>query len=784
MHQQGRLSQAEAIYVEILQSHPQHFDALQLLATIAVQRQDSAAAVELFDRALKINPGHAGSLNNRGNALRDLHRPDEALESYGRALRIEPDYAEALYNRGRVLHDLKRLDAALENYDRALEIKPDYANALYNRGNALCELKRFDDALDSYDRALTIRPDHAEALNNRGNALRDLARLDEALASYDRALKIEPDHAAALYNRGLALHDLNRLDEALESYDRALRIEPDYAEALYSRGRALHDVNRLDDALECYDRALKIKPAYAGALNNRGNALCELKRLDDALTSYDEALRIKPDFAEALYNRGLALRDLKRVDAALDSFDRALKINPDCKYLYGAWLHARMLICEWTDFRNHVTVLVEKVSCGEKASVPFPVLAISSSPALQQKVAVIWVRDTCPLSHVLPQLPMRPRRDKIRVGYFSADYYNHPTAYLMAELFERHDRSRFELTAFSFGPDTGDEMRRRVMAAFDRFIDVRTRSDKDVALLARSMEIDIAVDLKGITQDCRPDIFALRASPIQVNYLGYPATMGAEYMDYLIADRALIPEADQRYYTEKIACLPDSYQVNDRVRRISDRLFTRAELGLPRTGFVFCCFNNNYKITPEVFDGWMRILRQVEGGVLWLLEDNPTAAGNLSMEAVRRGVNAERLVFAKRMSMPEHLARHRAAELFLDTLPYNAHTTASDALWAGVPVLTRVGETFAGRVGKSLLTAIHLPELITSTPEEYEALAIELATRPEKLRHIKQKLEHNRLTTPLFDTDLFARHIEVAYAKMYERYHAGLPPATIDVPPL
>jgi predicted O-linked N-acetylglucosamine transferase (SPINDLY family) len=337
---------------------------------------------------------------------------------------------------------------------------------------------------------------------------------------------------------------------------------------------------------------------------------------------------------------------------------------------------------------------------------------------------------------------------------------------------EQRLRSQFEVNAFSFGSDTGDYMRRRLETAFDRFIDVRKQSDRHVALLSRELGIDIAVDLGGFTTNSRTNIFSMRAAPIQVSYLGYPGTMGAEYIDYLIADRTLIPESDQKYYAEKLAYLPDTYLVNDSTHPIAGKTFTRAELGLPKDGFVFCCFNNNWKITPEVFDCWMKLLERISGSVLWLLEDNATAAGNLRREAENRGIASGRLIFAKRIPLPEHLARHRVADLFLDTFPYNAHTTASDALWSGLPVLTRIGEAFAGRVAASLLNAIGLPELITTTPQAYEGLAIELATNLEKLAEIKRKLASNRLTTPLFDPQLFTKHIEAAYTTMYELYQA------------
>jgi predicted O-linked N-acetylglucosamine transferase (SPINDLY family) len=402
---------------------------------------------------------------------------------------------------------------------------------------------------------------------------------------------------------------------------------------------------------------------------------------------------------------------------------------------------------------------------------------------VQRKAAEIWISNRHPISAALPAIPKRPAHEKIRVGYFSADYYNHVVMHLMAELFERHDRSKFELIAFSFGAESNDDMRRRTAKSFDDFIDVRNKSDKDVALLSRDLEVDIAVDLMGFTANGRPGIFALRAAPIQVNYLGYSGTMGADYIDYIIADSIVIPENSKQYYCEKIVYLPNSYQVNDCKRSISEKAFTRAELGLPPMGFVFCCFNSNYKITAQVLDCWIRILKKVEGSVLWLFESDAKAASNLRQKVLTSGVNPERLIFAKRVPLlGEHLARYRSADLFLDTLPYNAHATASDALWVGLPVLTCLGETFAGRVAASLLSATDLPELVTTTPEAYEVLAIELATHPDRLKAIKQKLAKNRLTAPLFDSELFTKHIQTAYIAMYERYHAGLAPSDIYVP--
>jgi predicted O-linked N-acetylglucosamine transferase (SPINDLY family) len=747
MHQQGRLGEAEALYKEIVQSYPEHFDALRLLAIIAVQQKKFQQSLVLFDQVLSIHPDHATSLNNQGVAFQELHRFDDALCCYDKALAVKADYAEASLNRGVVLQELGRFGEAVLSYDKALAGNADNARIWFHRGNVLQELKRFEEALLNYERALAIKADYAAALSNRGIALMELKRHEEAVLSYEKALAINPDYAIAYANLGNVLQDLKRFSEAV------LR----------------------------YDKAIVLNPYYALAYSNRGVALQELKRYEEALLSFDRALLVKPDYAEAYSNRAAALKELKRYEEALASYEQALALKPDYEFLSGMCLNTKMQICDWRDFERQVSRLFRKIERHEKVSTPFSLLSISDSLLLQKKGAMIYVGETYFSPHVPSIISKRVRHDKIRVGYYSADFHDHATVYLMAELFELHDRSRFEFIAFSFGPDRQDEMRKRVAPAFDQFFNVRSRSDAEVALLSRNLEIDIAVDLKGFTQDSRCGIFALRAAPIQVSYLGYPGTMGAGYIDYLIADQTLIPESSRHGYTEKVVYLPDSYQVNDTKRCIAEKLFIREECGLPEQGFVFACFNNNYKITPATFDGWVRILGKVEDSVLWLLEDNVTAANNLRKEAINRGVDAARLVFAKRMPLAEHLARHRSADLFLDTFPCNAHTTASDALWAGLPVLTLSGESFASRVAASLLNAMQLSELITSTQEEYEALAIELATNPDKLRQIRQKLERNRLTTPLFDTPLYTRHIEAAYLAMYEQYQEGLAPEHIFI---
>jgi predicted O-linked N-acetylglucosamine transferase (SPINDLY family) len=719
----------------------------------------------------------------QGLAFHREGRLEKAQEIFQEILEKMPDHVEALHLSGVIALRTRDPQRAFELISKAIEMDPGNAVALYHRGNALGDMNQHRAVVDSYDRAIALKPDFAEAHYNRGLALQDLKQHQAAIGSYDRVIAIKGDVAFVHYSRGNALADLKQHQAAVDSYDRAIALDANFAEAHYNRGLALQELKRHQAAIESYDRAIAIKPDLADAHYNRGNALAELLQRQAAVESYDRAIALRPDYAESFCNRAFVLQALGRHQEAIDGFTRALELKPDYEYLPGALLYAKRQICDWSDADAQIARLAQQIDGDEKVAEPFPTLALIDSPLSQHKAADLWVNDKHPPNLELAPPPRRPRRKKIRLGYFSSDFRNHAVAYLLAEMIEKHDRDRFEVLAFSFGPGEEDETRKRLAAAFDEFIDVVGQTDKAVAALSRAREVDIAVDLNGYTQHGRVGIFSYRAAPLQVNFLGYPGTMGASYIDYLIADQTLVPEASRRHYREKIVYLPNSYQVNDRKRRIADKAFTRDELSLPRSGFVFCCFNNNYKITPATFDSWMRMLNRLPRSVLWLMEDNSGAANNLRREAERRGIPGERLVFAGRVPHAEHLARHRAADLFIDTLPYNAHTTASDALWSGLPVLTCKGESFAGRVAASLLNAVGLPELITETKEEYETLAVQLAENPDQLAQLRQKLERNRLATPLFDSGLYARHIEDAYSQMFERYQSNLPPDHIHVTP-
>jgi predicted O-linked N-acetylglucosamine transferase (SPINDLY family) len=467
----------------------------------------------------------------------------------------------------------------------------------------------------------------------------------------------------------------------------------------------------------------------------------------------------------------------------MQCYEQGLAIDGGNNYLLGLSIFNKNFICNWDEYKAEIAHLKDQVLQDKALVDPFISLSLSDSNTFHLKAAQQYITNQFPAQETLGVIARHARKDKIHIAYFSADFHEHATAYLMADLFESHDRSRFYISAFSFGPASGDPMRQRLVAAFDEFIDVSSLDDEAIARLVRSKQVDIAIDLKGFTQHRRTGIFAYRAAPIQVNYLGYPGTMGADYMDYVIADEIVLPVSAQSFYSEKIVYLPNSYQPNDRQREVSKKRFARAELGLPESAFVFACFNNNFKLNPMVMDSWARILQAVPGSVLWLLEDNQYAASNLRIEMKKRRVDPSRLIFAPRMPLSEHLSRQREANLFIDTWPYNAHTTASDALWIGLPVLTYMGESFASRVAASLLHAIGLSELATKSQVQYEALAIELALTPRKIKIFREKLLSNRLQAALFDTELFTSHIETAYQSMYEQYQQDMPPKNIIVSP-
>lgn len=747
LHQQGQLAQAEALYREVLTLQPDNPDALHFLGVLVSQRGRREAGLSLIDRAVTVNPRNPAAFYNRAGILRDLARLDDAVESYDRALALKADHHAALNNRGAVLHDLKRYDEAVASFDRAIAVKHDHIDAHANRGTTLVALERFEEALQSFDRALALGPANAGTHFGRGNALAGLRRPEDALAAFDSALALTPYDARILNNRGTVLARMNRHEDAVDSFSRAIIADP----------------------------------SDADACKNRGDALIHLKRPAEALESYDQALDSRPGYTEALYGRAHALSEFKRDDEAIGAYRQLLNMRPDHPYGQGMLLHAKQSACDWHERDRLVADVARGVSEGRKVVTPLAFLAVSESERDNTQCARILMSDKFKPSAETLWRGERYRHDRIRVVYLSADFGAHAVATQIASVFERHDRSRFDSVAMSYGRNDRSLMRARLERAFERFVDVENRSDREVAAEIRAMEADIVVDLTGLTARSRPGILALRPAGLQVQYLGYAGSLGAAYVDYVIADDVVIPEHNRCHYTEKVVSLPDTYMPTDNGRVIAARP-SRAEAGLPDKGFVFCAFNNSYKFSPAVFDLWMRLLKGVEGSVLWFPDVNDAARRNLAREAEARGVASARLVFARYVSSgAEHLARLSLADLFLDTSPYNAHSSASDALWAGVPVLTQPGDTFAGRVGASLLHACGLPELIAEGAASYEAIALRLASSSADQAALKAKLEHNRSSCALFDTARFTRHLEAAYAAMYEHHQRGGEPQPFRV---
>ena len=729
--------------------------------------------IKCYKRVIEYRPNFTGMHNNLGNIFRELERYDEAVLSYEKAISIDTGFVEGYYNLGITLQELKQLDNASVNYKKAIEIKPNYPEAFNNLGTLYKELKDFDSSIQSYQNAIDIKPDYAEAFNNLGILYKELGQLDKAVQNHKIAININSKYDEAHNNLGILFMELGQLESAIESYKSAIKANKNFIEAINNLGLVLMNLGQIEEAIKYYQKALKINPSFALTYNNLGVAYKNLHIHDAASKCFQKSIALEPNYSDALCNYGHLLTEMDNLQDALANYEHAFAIKPDADYLLGTIIHTKMHLCIWNEYSNNLNELQAQINVGQKRIDAFSFMALIDDPEIQGKVSKIYFKDRNPRSNLLPQIKNHPKHNKIKIGYFSADFREHPVSYLTAELYETHDRNQFEVHAFSYGPDTKDEMNLRIKAGVDHFHDVREMSHKEIATLSRSLEIDIAVDLSGATHSSKTEVFAMLAAPIQTSYIGWLGTMGADYYDYLIAAEGMIPKKNQKYFSEKIVYLP-TYQVNDSKESLPKAIFSRKDLGLPEDSFVFCCFNNTFKITPEAFDSWARILNGVEQSVMMIYVSNKHAQKNLIKEIKLRNIDPKRLIFGERLSRAEYLDRYRSADLFLDTFPYNAGTTASDALRMGLPLLTINGNSFNSREAANIVHAVNLPEMITSSQEEYESLAIELANNPKKFRIIKEKLADNLPSAPLFDTPRFTKNLESAYKIMFKRYHDKL----------
>ncbi|MFN8701431.1 MAG: tetratricopeptide repeat protein [Rhodospirillales bacterium] len=683
------------------------------------------------------------------------------------------------------LHQSGKLAEASNLYREVLRVEPQNFDALHLSGVAARAQGNAAVAVDLIGRALArVKGRSAAANYNLGNALGDLGRHAETLAAVEKALALEPNYAEAHHLRAVALRHLGRSDDAIAACAKAIALAPKAAYAYNEMGVILAGLERHEEALGHYERALACDPRHLHATHNRGVALRMLGRADEALAAYKQALALKPDFAEAVASLAILQQLLKRPVDAAASYERLLALAPDYDFALGSMLSERLLACDWRDYDELCARIADATRAGKRADKPFTLMAFSDDPALHLQSARIfaasrYTRAAAAASPLAARAPSPGKR--LKIAYISADFRDHAVAYLIANLFEAHDRSRFEIHGISVGPDSDGAMRKRLVATFDDFADMRTKNDIEIAAFMRGRDYDIVVDLMGYTADARTGVLARRVAPVQVNYLGYPGTMGADFIDYILVDPTVAPPGSDAHFAEKIVRLPHSYQANDTKRIVAPQAPTRAQAGLPESAFVFCCFNNAWKISPGIFALWMRLLRRIEGSVLWLLATNDAAVANLRAAASGHGIDPARLVFAPHAKHAEHLARHVLADLFIDTFPYNAHTTASDALWMGIPLLTYAGRSFPARVAASLLRSVGMPEMLMPSLDAYEAEAVSLAATPARLAALRAKLAQNRDRAPLFDIDLFRRGIESAYETMQARAASGQAPAAFDV---
>ena len=778
LQEAGRLAEAEAVCRQIIASQPRHSGALLLLGIIRAKGGDPAEAQKLISRSLGIEPDVPFGHFWHGMVLAQLGRSAEALQSYQRVTELAPDFAQAYYNRGLLLFAMNRFEDALAAFERAIRRQGDLMGARVARAVVLSHLNRRQDEMDELNFVLARQPDFTLALNVRSVLYCELERREEALADSERSLALDPNQSQAHVSRCTALLALRRLPEALAAVNRALELDPDSARALTLRAVVYRETGRYAESLADCERAVSLAPIYDVAHANLGETLMALDQFDRALEAFNRAETLNPQFSGAFHSRAILLRLMGQFELALADSERALAHDPTLAPAASERFYLAGLLCDWRDYAAWADDLARRVREDRKVT-PWVVVSALDDPELQRKAAQRAAEPALAAMTAAPRV-----HERLRIAYLSPDFGDHPLTYQSVELFERHDKTRFETYGVCLHGGPESAIRKRIGLAFEHFVEAGKRSNAEVAELLQSLEIDIAVDLAGYTSNARPGIFSSRPAPLAVSYVGYPSTVGSVGIDYVLADAVTIPPGSERFFIEQVVRLPGCFFPADTVAP-REAPPTRTEAGLPETGFVFSAFNNSYKLTPYMFDIWMRLLHAIDGSLLWLSVRNEKARDNLRAEARARHISPERLIFAERMVERErHLARLGLADLYLDTLPYNAHSTASEMLWMGVPPITCMGRSFAARIAGSMLTSIGMEELIARELADYEAMALDLARSPERLSALREKLAANRLSSPLFDMARLARHVESAYEIMWKRHIEGQPPAGFDVPSL
>lgn len=774
----GRLDEAEGLCRQIIASTPHHSGALLLIGIVNTKRGDPTTALPFIRRSLGIAPQVALGHFYHGAALAGLGHPHEALASYSHAAEIDPALAEAHYMCGHLFLGQNRFQEALAAFDSAIAVRPDFVEAKGGRVVALAQLGRHAEVQGELDGILAKFPDLVWALTMRGKLHLECERYEQALEDCNRAISLSTP-LDALINRARVFRARGRLDEAQADIDRAVGLDPNSGYALFVRGQIHCDLGRLREALADFQHVVTLTPNDPTALTNLGNTLCALGQLDEALVAYNRAIAVDANFAKAYAGRGEVWRRLIRDELAFADFERAAELEPALAPEASMRLHLANMLCDWRDRAVWIDSVVQRIQKGEQVS-PWITFSILDDPDLH----LLAARRMAEAPAEQAVVRRNSAHDRLKIAYLSPDFREHVLASQIVELIEHHDKARFEVFGISLVDWPPSVTLNRLSKAFEHFVEAGSRDDRGIAELLASLEIDIVIDLAGYTDRHRAKIFTYRPAPLAVSYLGYPGSTGSENIDYVLADTVAISQEDEKHFSERVVRLPECFFPSDTgIPLIATG--SRAEFGLPETGFVFCAFNNAYKISPPMFDVWMRLLQAVDGGVLWLKVGNDAARANLQREARARGVDPERLIFAPLEHFRlRHFARLRFADLYLDCVPYNAHSTATDMLLAGVPLLTCLGRSFAARVAGSMLTSLEMPELIARDLAEYESIALDLARSPERLAGVREKLARNRKTSPLFDMTRLARQIEAAYEMMWKRHLEGAEPEGFTVPRL
>ena len=794
-HRSGKLEQAENIYTQILAKHPEHADALHLMGLLAYEKGKNNEGINLIKKAIETDHSQPFFFNNLGNIYKAVGRFDDARSCYSSALTLTPEYADACYNMANILRELKNPDEAISYYKKTVKIIPEHIEAYNNMAVLLCEQGKAESALLIYKKILEIKPYFYNALNNMGHIYKDQKNFDDAMSCYKKSIKADPGRPEAYASMGSMLQITGRLNEAVKYYKKAINIKPDFYEAFNDMGTVFLELNMLQPAMECFIKAATINPFTPNVYNNIGNVYKKKGRFNKAAKCYEKGIDLNPDLFETYYNLGLVYGKTGRFEEAVGCYKKAIEKKSDYTFAYNFLIYQLQQICSWKEINPLILKLdkLTKKTLKDKetsAQMPFLAFSLNDDPLHNFNVAKSWSDN---IENSMGSLiksvkgskflfsPGLSRKKRIILGYLSSDFKNHATAHLMLSMFKMHNRDKFKIYCYSDGEDDKSSYRTKIINDCDGFVEIRGLSHFDAATRIYNDQVDILIDLKGYTEGGRLEIFALRPSPVQVSYLGFPGTTGADFIDYIIADKIVIPLKDRENFSEKVVYMPNTYQVNDRFQIISDQNISRKEAGLPENGFVFCSFNGTCKIDSATFDLWLSILRDVPKSVLWLLKSNDLVEYNLKYEAEKRDVDSDRLFFGEKLLKDRHLARLKLADLAIDTIIVNGHTTTSDALWAGVPVITLQGRHFASRVSSSILNAIGLNDLIVHNTDDYRNLAILLAKDPARLKFYRQKIDDNRMKYPLFDTLRFVKNIEKAYQQMWKIYESGNVPVHINV---